>query len=150
MGKRSALMLKRLQFLPAKLVKPLAQSDDGGHHALGEQFATEAFGFRSDNDLSVGSSGFAFATVVLHDTLKIVDIIEENARDFANSGIDVTRNGDVDQAKRSSVALASDDFSFIADENSVRAGSRADDDVRFDKLLPAFFEGDGDAPQIGR
>jgi hypothetical protein len=91
--------LEPLQLRRGEWSRTLPQRDDGGT-ALRERCHAMNFVTSSLTIDSARSTSAPPREVLLDDALQVVDVVEEHLLDLADGGIDVARDGDVDDEER--------------------------------------------------
>ena len=146
--KRGELGAGAVEFGEAELFGVLLQGEDARDGVEGLQAGGEAVDFVSDDALGGGGFFSAGGEVAGGYLLEVVDGVDEGAFDAVDGGVDVARDGDVDEEDGAAAALAEDGLCF-GDGEEVRARTGAgDDDVGLGGVLLQVGEGDGEAVEL--
>ena len=130
------------------LVGALAQRGDRRHHLLrGRASARSAPARRRGCPRRGAASASRPRGVALDDRLHVVDVVQADAGDLAAGGLDVARDGEVDQQQRPPVRARHHLLQLVALDHVVGRVGRGDDDVGALQLLGQLLEADGAAAE---
>src|ERR671923_808167 len=108
---------------------PLPQRRDCRHRIERREPVVESLAFRSDDLLGLGRLAAAAAQALLDDHLEVVDVVEEAAVQRLDAGIEIPRDGKVDEKERPPLACRKCALDLLPRENGVGRARRRDDDV---------------------
>src|SRR6266508_2860245 len=97
----------------------------------------EPLGLVRDDRLGARSLAPPAAEALADDRLEVVDVVQVAAVDSGHGGIDVTRNGEVDDEQRAALAVGD----LFHRQDVSRSAGRGDDDVDARELLAQLVEG---------
>ena len=118
------------------------ERDDGGRDVDGALTLMEAFDLSGDECFGVSGLGLALGNVGRGNLLEVVDVVDEEAVELVDLGIDVARDGDVDEEHGAVAAALQEGVAVLAAEDGVRRAGGGDDDVGFAGSLVELLEGD--------
>src|ERR1700730_3723222 len=150
---------RRFLFL-TQLAKPLPISFELTHHDLGEKFLNfddrrtyikraqlfdEMLDLRVNYRFGLAGLVLAFADVRFYDRIKIVDVKQKSVLESGETGIDVSRNRDVDEQHRTLLSRPERPLCFGGTNDVLRRPGRAHHDVSRRKHVVEGFKIDGTA-----
>lgn len=110
---------------------------------------TEFFEVFFDDLFAEAELAFAFAAAFVGDGLEGVDVVEVDAFDFVDSGLDVAWDGDVDDEEGPPAALFHDGLDGGGLDDEVGRGGGGDEDIDLGEAAFPFVEADGLATHLG-
>ena len=127
----------------------LLESEDSGHGVAGLEALLVLVDFPADDGF--GSGGFAAAIGEIGGgyVLEVVDVVDEAAFDVVHAGVDVARDGDVDEEHGAVAAAVEEVLAVGAAEELLRRAGGGDDDVGAVGLVVELVEGDDGAVEFG-
>ena len=112
---------------------------------FGAQPADEVVAVEVDDGFCLPRRALSRLEVVVDDLFEVIDAVEEGLVQGVDGGVEVARDGEVDENLQAVAPPVEGFFDvFAADEGAV-AARRADDDVGFVQLCGQLFEADGEA-----
>ena len=142
-GKIREFRLRTRQFGHAELFGLLLEGFDGGNSVAGLEALVVFVHFSADDSLGCRSFAAAIGQIGSSDLLEIVDVVDEASFDLVHAGIDVARDGDVDE-EHGAVATAMEEVLAVgASEDLLGSAGGGDDDVGAIGLFVESLEGNG-------
>ena len=116
------------------------QSDDGRGGSDGTLALVEALDFFGDQGFGINGVAAALLDMRGGDLLQIVNVIDEDAVELVHLGVDVARDGDVNEEHGAVPAALQENLTVFAAEDGVRRAGGGDDDVGFTGGFIKLFE----------
>src|SRR5262249_15830420 len=110
--------------------------------------ADKMFHLGVNNDLGRPGLALALLQVCLHDRLQIVDVEHKSVFDLADPGIDIPRDGDVDEEDRTLPSCFQDARGLRMPDDVIRRTGRADHNIGRWQYVVECFKADGAAPEL--
>ena len=105
--------------------------------------------FLGNNFFAAGNFFFAQIQIIARDALQVVHVVEVDVIEFADSGVNVARHGDVNQQQRSVFTPFHQRFQCRAIENMLRRGGAANGNVNALKFVRPIFKRHGARAKFG-
>ena len=112
---------------------------------LGAQPADEVVAVEVDDGFCLACRALPGFEVVVDDLFEVVHAVEEGLVQGVDGGVEVARDGEVDEDLQGVAPPFEGFFEVFARDEHVVAARRADDDVGFVQLCGQLFEADGEA-----
>ena len=129
----------------------LLQGDDGGDGVAGLLALKVELDLAADDGFGGGGLATAVGEVGGGDLLEVVNVVDEAALDLVHEGIDIARDGDVDEEDGAVAAEFHEALAVGAEEDGLRGAGGGEDDVGAGGLGVELVEGNdlGGAGEAG-
>ncbi len=145
---RSEAAAHAVQLGLAQILQVLLQADDGGNNFSGLGTLLELAHLFIDDQFGASRFLVPISQMRLHHLLQIVDVVDEDSVEVVETGIDVTRYGDVDEEHGPILPDVEELLAVLLAEDGVRRAGGADDDVGPGRGVIEAIKGNGFAVKL--